>query len=82
MLLSLQVNASSSMALLERALQTAGFQPQDFEGGWRWRGQIDEYTIKLEFLCDLVTERRGSLIALDGCDTLKAINMHRNRICG
>lgn len=75
MLLSLQVNPARSMAPLERALLDADFHPEDFEGGWRWRGRIDGYPIKLEFLCDLETERTSSLVALEGCQTLKAMNL-------
>jgi hypothetical protein len=27
--------------------------------GWRWRGIVDGFAVKLEFLCDLDTEREG-----------------------
>lgn len=54
------------------------FRPQDDpesrKNGWRWRGIVDDFAVKLEFLCDVDTEREG-LVAIPGCRILRANNL-------
>jgi hypothetical protein len=74
MLLVVHVDQTEALATIESALLTAGFEAETHQNGWRWRGQIDGYPVKLEFLCDLDTEPEG-IIAIPGCRTLRANNL-------
>lgn len=58
---------------VERALKQIDFEPGD--GGWRWRGRIDDTPLKMEFLCDLATKREHELVSIQGCEDLRAQNL-------
>ncbi len=75
MLVAAHLDSRVEMVELERALTATGFKPIPGQGGWRWRGTIDGIAMKLEFLCDLETERTEALIPLAGCATLRAMNL-------
>lgn len=74
MLLVVHLEQTAGLARIETALLTAGFEAETHQNGWRWRGRIDGYPVKLEFLCDLDTEPEG-IIAIPGCLTLRANNL-------
>jgi hypothetical protein len=74
MLLVVHLEQTAGLARVETALLTAGFEAETHQNGWRWRGRIDGYPVKLEFLCDLDTEPEG-IIAIPGCQTLRANNL-------
>jgi hypothetical protein len=75
MVVAAHLSQGANLAALERALDEIRFQCDRAQRGWRWRGAIDGYAIKLEFLCDVETERAETLIAVEGCARLKAMNL-------
>lgn len=75
MLLVAHVEQTERLTRIEAALEVAGFSAEPGESnGWRWRGVIDGFAVKLEFLCDLDTEPEG-IVALPGCRILRANNL-------
>jgi hypothetical protein len=58
----------------ECPLEAAGFRAETGQNGWRWRGIVDGFAVKLEFLCDLDSEREG-IVAIPGCRVLRANNL-------
>jgi hypothetical protein len=75
MLVAAHLDSNVEMGELERALVDTGFEPAAGQRGWRWRGRVDGVVMKLEFLCDLETERSETLVALPGCGSLRAMNL-------
>jgi hypothetical protein len=76
-LLITHVDAGSDADLggVERALERAEFEPDPGETGWRWQGRVDDWPVKLEFLCDLPDHREGEIVRPRGCATLAAVNL-------
>ena len=75
MVVAAYLNLGSDLAQLERALDAIGFECDAAQGGWRWRGTMDGFAVKLEFLCDLDSERAETLVGLEGCVRLRAMNL-------
>lgn len=74
MLLVAHLERTDGLTRIEAALEVAGFSTQRGENGWRWRGIVDGFAVKLEFLCDLDTEPEG-IVAIPGCRVLCANNL-------
>ncbi|MGA8352984.1 MAG: hypothetical protein WB698_02305 [Solirubrobacteraceae bacterium] len=74
MLLVAHLEQTDRLTRIEAALEVAGFSTQGGENAWRWRGIVDGFAVKLEFLCDLDTEPEG-IIAIPGCRVLRANNL-------
>lgn len=74
LLLVAHLEHAEGFARIEAALEAAGFRAGRGDNGWRWRGSVDGFPVKLEFLCDLYTEPEG-IVALSGCRTLRANNL-------
>lgn len=74
-LLISHVDPDADLGSVERALERLDFKPDPNEGGWRWRGPIDEVQVKLEFLCDLPDYREGEVVRPSGCTALSAQNL-------
>ena len=74
MLLIAHLEQSEGLTRIEAALEAAGFSEQPGGNGWQWRGVVDGFAVKLEFLCDLDTEREG-IVAIPGCRLLRANNL-------
>lgn len=74
MLLVAHLEQTDGLTRIEAALEVAGFSTQPGENGWRWRGIVDGFAVKLEFLCDLDTEPEG-IVAIPGCRVLAANNL-------
>lgn len=74
-LLITHVDPDADLGGVERALERMGFEPDPSEDGWRWRGPIDGWPVKLEFLCDLGDHPEGEIIRPRGCTTLAAANL-------
>lgn len=74
MLLLAHLQDTDGLIRIEAALEAARFSAEPGENGWRWRGIVDGFAVKLEFLCDLDTEREG-IIAIPGCRVLRANNL-------
>ena len=74
MLLVAHLEQTDGLTRIEAALEVAGFSTQRGENGWRWRGIVDGFAVKLEFLCDLDTEPEG-IVAIPGCRVLAANNL-------
>lgn len=74
MLLAAHLEQTDCLTRIEAALEVAGFSAEPGEHGWRWRGIVDGFAVKLEFLCDLDTEPEG-IVTIPGCRTLRANNL-------
>jgi hypothetical protein len=74
MLLVAHLEQSEGLTRIEAALEVARFEPIPGENGWRWRGIVDGFAVKVEFLCDLDTEPEG-IVAIPGCRILRANNL-------
>jgi hypothetical protein len=74
MLLVAHLEHTEDLRRIEAALELAGFCAESGNNGWRWRGIVDGFAVKLEFLCDLDTEPEG-IVAIPGCQTLRANNL-------
>lgn len=74
MLLVAHLAQTQGLTRIEAALEVAGFRAEPGGSGWRWRGIVDGFAVKLEFLCDLDTEREG-VVAIPGCRILHANNL-------
>jgi hypothetical protein len=74
MLLVAHLEQAEDFRRIEAALELAGFRAEQRENSWRWRGIIDGFAVKLEFLCDLDTEPEG-IVAIPGCRVLRANNL-------
>lgn len=74
MLLVVHLEQTDGLARIEDALDAAGFDAEPGQNGWRWRGIVEGFPIKLEFLCDLDTEPEG-IVAIPGCRVLRANNL-------
>jgi hypothetical protein len=74
MLLVAHLEQTEGLTRIEAALEAAGFSTPRGENGWRWRGIIDGFAVKLEFLYDLDTEPEG-IVAIPGCRVLRANNL-------
>lgn len=74
MLLVAHLEHTDGLTNIEAALNIAGFSAGQGENGWRWRGIVDGFAVKLEFLCDLDTEPEG-IVAIPGCRILRANNL-------
>lgn len=72
-LLVSHLTVDEDLGHVELALKAIEFKPA--EGGWRWRGQVDGRSVKMEFLCDLATAREHETIGIEGCDQLRAQNL-------
>jgi hypothetical protein len=75
MVVAAHLNPGGDLAKLECALDQIEFECDRLQRGWRWHGSVDGYTVKLEFLCDLETERTETLVAVQGCTRLRAMNL-------
>ena len=73
--LALGVDPDRDFGAVEEVLQRKGFSPDMKVDGWRWRGVIDDYVVKVEFLCDLDDRPANQSMSLRGCDRLKAANL-------
>jgi len=73
-LLRAHLMPSEQLAIVEQALQVAGFTDSPRAEGWRWQISIDGLAVMLDFLCDLDSEREG-VIAIPGCRKLRANNL-------
>lgn len=51
------------------------FEPDPKQDGWSWRGAVEGWPVKLEFLCDLPDQREGEVIRPPGCTNLAAANL-------
>lgn len=74
MLLVVHVEYTDGFGRIETALEAAGFRAEPGDNGWRWRGIVDGFAVKLEFLCDLDTEPEG-IVAIPGARVLRANNL-------
>jgi len=74
MLLVTHLEQAEDFRRIEAALERAGFRAEPGENGWRWRGIVDGFAVKLEFLCDLDTEPEG-IVRVPGCQILRANNL-------
>ncbi len=74
-LLITHIDPDANLASVERALERLAFKADPSEDGWRWRGQIDQAPVKLEFLCDLPEYREGEVVRPRGCRVLSAQNL-------
>jgi hypothetical protein len=74
MLLVAHLEHIDGLARIEAALDAAGFSAEPAGNGWRWRGIVDGFAVKLEFLSDLDTEPEG-IVAIPGCRILRANNL-------
>ena len=74
MLLGIHLAQTEGLARVEAALRAAGFDAESRQNGWRWRGIVDGFAVKLEFLCDVDTEPEG-FVAIPGCRILRANNL-------
>ncbi|MHB2000799.1 MAG: hypothetical protein ACYCSI_11555 [Solirubrobacteraceae bacterium] len=74
MLLVAHLDQADGLTRIEAALEGTGFRPEPGGHGWRWRGIVDDFAVKLEFLCDLDTEPEG-IVAIPGCQVLRANNL-------
>lgn len=72
-LLVTRISTEKDHSAVEESLRRIGFEPED--GGWRWRGRIDGRPVKIEFLCDLETEREFAQVRPPGCRDLAAQNL-------
>jgi hypothetical protein len=74
MLLVAHLEHIEDLRRIEAALELADFRAEPGDNGWRWRGIVDGFAVKLEFLCDLDTEPEG-IVAIPGCQILRANNL-------
>jgi hypothetical protein len=74
MLLVAHLGHTEDLRRIEAALKLAGFRAEPGDNGWRWRGIVDSFAVKLEFLCDLDTEPEG-IVTIPGCQILRANNL-------
>jgi hypothetical protein len=74
-LLITHVEPDADLGGVERALERMNFEPDPTEDGWRWRGAVEGWPVKLEFLCDLPDHREGEMIRPRGCTNLAAANL-------
>jgi hypothetical protein len=74
-LLITHIDADANLGVVERALERAEFNPDPSETGWRWQGRVNDWPVKLEFLCDLPDHREGEIVRPRGCATLAAVNL-------
>ena len=74
-LLMTHVEPDRDLGVVERALERLEFDPDPDEDGWRWRGQIDGFPVRVEFLCDLGSHPAGESIRPIGCRELAAANL-------
>jgi hypothetical protein len=74
-LLITHVEPDADLGGVERALDRMNFEPDPTEAGWRWRGAVEGWPVKLEFLCDLPDHREGEMIRPRGCTNLAAANL-------
>ena len=74
-LLITHVDPDADLGSVERALERLGFAPDPGQDGWRWRGEIDGFPVRIEFLCDLADYREGESVRPDGCRRLAAANL-------
>lgn len=74
--IDLEVDASADLGRLEQALEDANFRihPKNPEG-WRWVTEVDGFSVKVEFLCDLEDQPAEAIIGLPGCSKLTAVNL-------
>jgi len=49
-LLITHVELDADLGGAERALNRMNFEPDPTEDGWRWRGPVEDWHVKLEFL--------------------------------
>ena len=69
------VDPDANLGAVERALTKLEFKADANQDGWRWTGRVDGHAVRLEFLCDLPSEREGEIIRPAGCQTLAAANL-------
>jgi hypothetical protein len=74
-LLIAQVEPDADLGGVERALERMNFEPDPKQDGWSWRGAVEGWPVKLEFLCDLPDQREGEMIRPRGCTNLAAANL-------
>jgi hypothetical protein len=74
-LLITHIDADANLGVVERALERAEFNPDPSETGWRWQGRVNDWPVKLEFLCDLPDHREREIVRPRGCATLAAVNL-------
>lgn len=73
LLLTARLATDQDLGGLEAALRAIGFSP--FEKYWRWRGEVSERAVKIEFLCDLEDRADEIEVELPGCETLVGWNL-------
>jgi hypothetical protein len=74
-LLITHVEPDADLGVVERALERLEFEPEPDQDGWRWRGPVDGWPVRIEFLCDLPDQREGEIIRPPGCRRLAAANL-------
>lgn len=74
-LLITHVEPNADLGHVEAALDRLHFEPDPTVDGWRWRGSIDGWPVKIEFLSDLPDEREHESIRPVGCSRLSAQNL-------
>lgn len=79
-LLITHVHVKDDYGPVERALETMEFSPA--ESPWRWRGNVRNRFVKIEFLCDLDDQPEGAEVKPYGCETLTAANLRGTRFVG
>ena len=77
-LLITHVEPDADLGGVERALERMNFGSDPAEDGWRWRGAVEDWQVKLEFLCDLPNHPEGEMIRPHGCTNLAAANLRGN----
>ncbi len=58
---------------VESSLRKLSFKPE--AEGWRWRGRVQGRGMKIEFLCDLDSEKEHEIVRPPGCAELAAQNL-------
>lgn len=74
-LLITHVTPERGLGAVERVLERLKFEPDPNEDGWRWRGLVNGFPVRVEFLCDLDGYSAGESIRPDGCRVLSAANL-------
>lgn len=74
-LLITHVGTDVDLGSVEDALERLDFAPDPTVDGWRWRGPVDGWPVKIEFVCDLPEAREGESIRPAGCRRLSAANL-------